>query len=148
MQRSLCRSRAQLVLELENQNRPARAERSTQGLIEALADLLLEALRGRNRRRRAAAMSSKVPSEHLGRIAVVYVRQSAMAQVTGNLESQRRQYDLAGAAEKAGFASVTVIDEDLGRSGSGSVQRPGFERLWRWFAPAMSELLTASRLRG
>jgi len=34
-----------------------------------------------------------------------------MAQVTGNLESQRRQYDLAGAAEKAGFASVTVIDD-------------------------------------
>jgi hypothetical protein len=28
-------------------------------------------------------MSSKVTSEHLGRIAVVYVRQSTMAQVTG-----------------------------------------------------------------
>lgn len=53
-------------------------------------------------------MSSKVTSEHLGRIAVVYVRQSTMVQVTGNLESQRRQYELAGAAEKAGFASVTV----------------------------------------
>ncbi|MGY2932959.1 hypothetical protein ACVWZ6_002561 [Bradyrhizobium sp. GM6.1] len=47
-------------------------------------------------------MSSKFTSEHLGRIAVVYVRQPTMAQVTGNLESQRRQYDLAGAAEKAG----------------------------------------------
>src|SRR6202165_928296 len=74
-------------------------------------------------------MSIKITSEHLSRIAVIYVRQSTMAQVTGNLESQRRQYDLAGAAEKAGFASVTVIDDDLGRSGSGSVQRPGFERL-------------------
>src|SRR5450432_2535248 len=74
-------------------------------------------------------MSIKITSDHLGRIAVVYVRQSTMAQVTGNLESQRRQYDLAGAAEKAGFASVTVIDDDLGRSGSGSVERPGFERL-------------------
>ena len=74
-------------------------------------------------------MSIKITSDHLGRIAVVYVRQSTMAQVTGNLESQRRQYDLACAAEKAGFASVTVIDDDLGRSGSGSVQRPGFERL-------------------
>jgi DNA invertase Pin-like site-specific DNA recombinase len=52
-----------------------------------------------------------------------------MAQVMGNLESQRRQYDLAEAAEGAGFASVTVIDDDLGRSGSGSMQRPGFERL-------------------
>src|SRR5471032_3275294 len=26
-------------------------------------------------------------------------------------------------------SSVTVIDDDLGRSGSGSMQRPGFERL-------------------
>ncbi|MCP4999681.1 MAG: recombinase family protein [Hyphomicrobiales bacterium] len=74
-------------------------------------------------------MSSKITPDHLGRAAVVYVRQSTMAQVMGNLESQRRQYDLAGAAEVAGFASVTVIDDDLGRSGSGSMERPGFERL-------------------
>jgi DNA invertase Pin-like site-specific DNA recombinase len=74
-------------------------------------------------------MSGKITPEHLGRIAVVYVRQSTMAQVLGNLESQRRQYDLAEAAERAGFASVTVIDDDLGRSGSGSMLRPGFERL-------------------
>jgi DNA invertase Pin-like site-specific DNA recombinase len=47
----------------------------------------------------------------------------------GNLESQRRQYDLAQAATAAGFASVDVIDDDLGRSGSGSIKRPGFERL-------------------
>ncbi|WOS67206.1 recombinase family protein [Sinorhizobium fredii] len=60
---------------------------------------------------------------------MVYVRQSTMAQVTGNLESQRQQYDLAGAAATTGFASVTVIDDDLGRSGSGSMERPGFERL-------------------
>ena len=72
---------------------------------------------------------SKITPEHLGRAAVVYVRQSTMAQVTGNLESQRRQYELAAAAKVAGFASVTVIDDDLGRSGSGSVERPGFERL-------------------
>src|SRR6478672_12286975 len=74
-------------------------------------------------------MSTKITPDHLGRIAVVYVRQSTMAQVIGNLESQRRQYDLAGAARGAGFVSVTVIDDDLGRSGSGTVQRPGFERL-------------------
>lgn len=74
-------------------------------------------------------MSSRITPDHLGRVAVVYVRQSTMAQVTGNLESQRRQYDLAGAAKATGFRSVTVIDEDLGRSGSGSMARPGFERL-------------------
>jgi DNA invertase Pin-like site-specific DNA recombinase len=74
-------------------------------------------------------MSPKITSDHLGRAAIVYVRQSTMAQVVGNLESQRRQYDLAGAARASGFASVKVIDDDLGRSGSGTVERPGFERL-------------------
>ncbi len=74
-------------------------------------------------------MNTKITPDHLRRVAVVYVRQSTMTQVTGNLESQRRQYDLAGAAATTGFASVTVIDDDLGRSGSGSMERPGFERL-------------------
>src|SRR6478735_4467746 len=72
---------------------------------------------------------SKITPDHLGRTAIVYVRQSTVAQVVGNLESQRRQYDLAGAAKATGFASVTVIDDDLGRSGSGTMERPGFERL-------------------
>jgi DNA invertase Pin-like site-specific DNA recombinase len=40
-------------------------------------------------------MKLKITPEHFSRAAVVYVRQSTMAQVTGNLESQRRQYDLA-----------------------------------------------------
>jgi len=74
-------------------------------------------------------VTTKITPDHLSRGAVVYVRQSTMAQVTGNLESQRRQYDLAGAAKSAGFGSVTVIDQDLGRSGSGSMERPGFEKL-------------------
>lgn len=74
-------------------------------------------------------MNTRITPDHLARAAVVYVRQSTMSQVMGNLESQRRQYDLAGAAEGAGFRSVTVVDDDLGRSGSGSVERPGFERL-------------------
>ncbi|MGR9286152.1 recombinase family protein [Rhizobium johnstonii] len=74
-------------------------------------------------------MNTKITPDHLRRAAVVYVRQSTMTQVTGNLESQRRQYDLAGAAATTGFASVIVIDDDLGRSGSGSMERPGFERL-------------------
>ncbi|MFQ3453252.1 recombinase family protein [Bradyrhizobium sp. UFLA01-814] len=71
-------------------------------------------------------MSIKITPDHLSRAAIVYVRQSTMSQVMGNLESQRRQYDLAQAAETAGFKSVTVIDDDLGRSGSGSTQRPGY----------------------
>ena len=74
-------------------------------------------------------MSQKIGVEHLARSAVIYVRQSTMTQVLGNLESQKRQYALADAARDAGFASVTVIDEDLGRSGSGLSARPGFQRL-------------------
>ena len=50
-------------------------------------------------------MSPKIGANHVARAAIVYVRQSTMAQVVGNLESQRRQYDLAGAARTAGFKS-------------------------------------------
>ncbi len=74
-------------------------------------------------------MHPKITSEHLGRGAIVYVRQSTMGQVAEHTESQRRQYALAEAARSLGFASVTVIDDDLGRSGSGLVERPGFQKL-------------------
>jgi DNA invertase Pin-like site-specific DNA recombinase len=74
-------------------------------------------------------MSAKISAEQLKRGAIVYVRQSTATQLTENRESQRRQYDLAGHARELGFARVDVIDDDLGRSGSGSVARPGFERL-------------------
>lgn len=71
---------------------------------------------------------SKISAEHLKRQAVVYVRQSTLDQVQHNLESQRRQYGLADRARNLGFPEVTVIDDDLGRSGGGA-HRPGFERL-------------------
>jgi DNA invertase Pin-like site-specific DNA recombinase len=74
-------------------------------------------------------MSTKITTDHLRRGAVVYVRQSTMGQVIENTESQRRQYALAEAAQMTGFAAVTIIDDDLGRSGSGSMERPGFQKL-------------------
>lgn len=74
--------------------------------------------------------SPKLTAEHLARRAVVYVRQSTQHQVLENLESQRRQYALAELAREMGFEVVDVIDDDLGRSGSGNVERPGFERLF------------------
>jgi excisionase family DNA binding protein len=52
-----------------------------------------------------------------------------MGQVLHNHESQRRQYGLADRARELGFREVVVIDDDLGRSGSGLVERPGFQRL-------------------
>lgn len=74
-------------------------------------------------------MSAKVSASHLGRRAIVYVRQSTVTQVRENLESQRRQYGLVERAKQLGFSQVDVIDDDLGRSGSGLTARPGFDRL-------------------
>ncbi|WP_295453769.1 recombinase family protein [uncultured Thiodictyon sp.] len=71
---------------------------------------------------------SKLDAEQLGRKAFVYIRQSTPDQVQHHRESRRRQYGLVERAHALGFADVEVIDEDLGRSGSG-IARPGFERL-------------------
>ena len=74
---------------------------------------------------------SKVQERHLGRLAVVYVRQSTMAQVIEHGESTRLQYGLSGRAADLGWepSRVLVIDEDLGHSASGAEARPGFQRL-------------------
>jgi DNA invertase Pin-like site-specific DNA recombinase len=74
-------------------------------------------------------MNPKITPEHLARAAVVYVRQSTMNQVAEHTESQRRQYALEQNARAMGFVDVKIIDDDLGRSGSGLVERPGFQRL-------------------
>jgi len=71
---------------------------------------------------------TKITAEHLARGAFVYVRQSTADQVHNNHESRRRQYGLADRARALGWSVVEVIDDDLGRSGSG-VSRPGFEKL-------------------
>src|SRR3979409_1598431 len=73
-----------------------------------------------------------LPPALLKRKAVVYVRQSTQAQVQLNLESQRRQYELVDEARRRGFRDVEIIDDDLGRSASGMVARPGFDRLVAW----------------
>lgn len=72
---------------------------------------------------------SKITSEHLARSAYVYVRQSSTYQVANNLESQHRQYGLVERARQLGWETVEVVDEDLGKSGSGSMERPGFQKL-------------------
>jgi DNA invertase Pin-like site-specific DNA recombinase len=74
-------------------------------------------------------MSDKILASHLERGAYVYVRQSSMQQVKHHKESQRRQYALQDRARQLGFVNVYVIDDDLGRSGSGRHERPGFGRL-------------------
>src|ERR1700719_5435217 len=71
---------------------------------------------------------SRIAAEHVAREAIVYVRQSTVDQVINNGESRRRQYGLVERARQLGWGKVSVIDDDLGRSGSG-VSRPGFEKL-------------------
>jgi DNA invertase Pin-like site-specific DNA recombinase len=74
---------------------------------------------------------SKVKPAHLQRSAFVYVRQSTPSQVEHNRESTKRQYGLVDRAVALGWQreQVTVVDEDLGLSGSGIDQRSGFGRL-------------------
>src|SRR5579862_2198349 len=74
-------------------------------------------------------MNRELPPSVTGRTAVVYVRQSTGVQVKENLESQRRQYALADVAREYGFRDVRVIDDDLGVSASGTMDRPGFRSL-------------------
>src|SRR5215475_10429560 len=74
---------------------------------------------------------SKISASHLCRAAYIYLRQSTPAQVEHNRESTRRQYALASKATTLGWSQqqVIVIDEDLGVSGAGVVERNGFARL-------------------
>jgi DNA invertase Pin-like site-specific DNA recombinase len=74
-------------------------------------------------------MNEKIRTSHLDRVAFVYIRQSTLHQVRNHQESRRRQYDLQTRARELGFGQVEVIDEDLGVSGTGSKERPGFGRL-------------------
>ena len=71
---------------------------------------------------------TRITPDHLARCAFIYVRQSTSDQVLNNHESRRRQYSLTDRARALGWAAVEVIDDDLGRSGSG-IARPGFEKL-------------------
>jgi DNA invertase Pin-like site-specific DNA recombinase len=74
-------------------------------------------------------MNPKLTAERLERGAMVYVRQSTPGQVLHHQESRRRQYALEDHARQLGFQQVAVIDDDLGRSGSGLVERAGFQQL-------------------
>ena len=68
---------------------------------------------------------------HLGRTAMVYVRQSTPKQLVVHQESTRRQYQLAERAATLGWPQprIVVVDEDLGRSGTSSETPLGFQRL-------------------
>jgi hypothetical protein len=93
-------------------------------------------------------MSEKIRREHLQRGAYVYVRQSTPYQVRNHLEGKERQYALAERAKQLGFSKVIVIDEDLGRSGSGAQERLGSVVCWPQFAKAWQARYSRWKLRG
>src|SRR6476619_207174 len=74
---------------------------------------------------------AKITNLHRDRLAVIYLRQSSMAQVREHTESTTRQYGLAEEAVRLGWArpDVLVIDTDLGISGRWGVDRAGFTEL-------------------
>lgn len=74
---------------------------------------------------------NKIRANHLDRQAIIYVRQSTLAQVRYNTASTARQYDLAQRARDLGWsaAQITIIDQDQAHSGASAVQRDGFQWL-------------------
>ena len=74
-------------------------------------------------------MSDKLQRHHLERKAILYIRQSSVHQVLHNRESGALQYAMRGRLQQLGFTQIDTIDEDLGRSASGSAERAGFDRM-------------------
>src|ERR1700756_2084211 len=83
----------------------------------------------RRARRRLIMISDKVRPHHLQRKAILYVRQSSAHQVLHNRESSALQYAMRDRLMALGWSEIEVIDDDLGRSAAGGVQRAGFERM-------------------
>jgi DNA invertase Pin-like site-specific DNA recombinase len=75
--------------------------------------------------------ANKITAAHLERLAVVYVRQSTIAQVREHTESTARQYALAQEAARLGWGAtrIAIIDADLGVSGRTASARSGFKEL-------------------
>src|SRR5450631_1449796 len=83
----------------------------------------------RRARRRLIMISDKVRPHHLEPKAILYVRQSSAHQVLHNRESSALQYAMRDRLTALGWSEIEVIDDDLGRSAAGGVQRAGFERM-------------------
>ena len=79
----------------------------------------------------ARVADERVTTAHRAKLAYVYVRQSSLNQVRQHQESTQLQYRLVDRTIALGWPHerVRVIDEDLGKSGAGSVERHGFQKL-------------------
>ncbi len=76
-------------------------------------------------------LRSKVTAAHQAKWAYVYIRQSSLSQVTRHGESTDLQYQLVERAIQLGWPRerVKTIDEDLGKSGTSTENRLGFQYL-------------------
>ena len=93
--------------------------------------------------------AEKIRAFHRERLAVVYVRQSTVQQVLDHQESTRLQYGLVSRAQVLGWAAdrILVIDEDLGKSGTSTQGRTGFQRLVSEVARITSGSSSGSKCR-
>ena len=93
-------------------------------------------------------ISDKICPQHLERKAILYVRQSSAHQVLHNRESSALQYAMRDRLTTLGWSEIEVIDDDLGRSAAGGVQRAGFERMVAKSVSARLAPLPRARSRG
>ena len=73
----------------------------------------------------------RITTVHRAKLAYIYVRQSSPGQVRHRQESPELQYRLVERAALLGWPRerIHVIDDDLGKSGTSSSDRYGFQRL-------------------
>jgi DNA invertase Pin-like site-specific DNA recombinase len=76
-------------------------------------------------------VDERVTTAHRAKLAYIYVCQSSVSQVRHHQESTQLQYRLVERAAGLGWPGerIQVIDEDLGKSGAGSVELHGFQKL-------------------
>lgn len=75
--------------------------------------------------------AERVATAHRAKLAYIYVRQSTAGQVRQHQESTELQYRLVDRAAGLGWPRerIEVVDDDLGKSGTSSTGRQGFQRL-------------------
>jgi len=93
--------------------------------------------------------NTKITADHFRRSALVYVRQSSTSQVEHNRESTELQYKLVERALDLGWKreQVEIIDQDLGVSGAGLVERAGFDYMTAQVALGRAGIILVARSR-
>jgi DNA invertase Pin-like site-specific DNA recombinase len=84
-----------------------------------------------NKKKLTNQTSPFITPDHLRRLTVVYVRQSSETKVREHTGSTQFQRNLAAVARSYGWpeSQIKIIEDDLGKSGSSTEGRTGWERL-------------------